>query len=160
MSFGRSTREKRFECSECMCVALESRLHALLVELLERAVDYRDIFWAPVPRARPNKYVLAYEFVPRLHRISARADLSFVGRDDYGHVPVDVELHEPLHQPLHDTCRFGHNHYILLSLLKMAQLHNSDEFPAEQMLRDSGKFDFSAPQFFHLFVPFGQLNVC
>ena len=141
----------RVGCSECVCIAIESHCPALLRTLLARRhVVYRDVFWAPLPSAMHNTpNVMSNEFVPQLHRISARADLSCVGRDDCGHVRVDVELHAPL--------RFGPTAYILVSLVKMAQWHSCDEhFPALHMLRNSGHFDLSEPQFFHLFVPFKQ----
>ena len=36
-----------------------------------------------------------------------------------------------------------------MSLIQLAQWHSSSKFDAEQMMRFSGKFDFTAPQFYH-----------
>ena len=39
----------------------------------------------------------------------------------------------------------------LVSLPTLAHWHTSEDFPAEEMLRESGNFEFSKPQFFHMF---------
>lgn len=70
---------------------------------------------------------------PELHHIDNVNDLSFVGSCDCGHIRVDVELREPLISV--------RNAYILVSLVMMARWHSSAEFPAVQILQDSGKFD-------------------
>lgn len=134
-------------CSECVCIAIESHRPALLRSLLERPhTAFRDCYWSALPISTVT--VPTYDehvMVPELHHMDARADLSFVGRADCGHMRVDGELRAPL--------QFGRKAYILVSLVLMARWHSSAHFPALQMLLDSGKFDFREPQFFHLFHP-------
>ena len=80
-----------------------------------------------------------------LHYFGADSDLSFVGREDCGHMRVDAELLTPF-----DELWNALNAYILVSLPLMARWHSSKRFSAERILRQSGKFDYSAPQFFHI----------
>ena len=131
-----------YECSECLCIAIESHRPALLKLLLEPPnVVYRDMFWARQPirlwcddDGNKNDY-------PILHEISDDTDLSLVGRENCGHTPVDVELLLPLTD---DTTE-----RVLVSLPMLAQWHSTSCFNAEKMLRDSGKFDFSELQLAH-----------
>ena len=134
-----------YGCSECLCIAIESHRPALLSELLGRDVVYRDMYWSTRPLAlrRSEIRVESYddEYFPVLHLMCPHADLSNVGRADCGHVVVDVELRKPL--------RYQYAARTLVSLPMMARWHS-----CEQMLRESGKFDYSEPQFFHTFVKF------
>ena len=138
----------KFGCSECLCIAIESHRPALLKSLLQRSdVVYRDMFWAPY--SSKWDYVTGSQWVksiPRLHHFDSDSDLSFVGREDCGHMRVDVELQTPfdvLCKPNYPTA------YILVSLPLMARWHSSVSFNAEHILRQSGQFDYSAPQFYH-----------
>ena len=88
-------------------------------------------------------------YYPILHELS---DKKFFGRAHCGHEQVDVELRNPflpelnaIRWPFPDPSRF------LVSLPILARWHTSEDFPAEEMLRESGKFDFSEPQFFPMF---------
>lgn len=116
-------------CSECMCIAIESHRPALLKSLLQRSdIVYRDIYWAPYPSNLDDKSV------PRLHHFDSANDLSFVGREDCGHMQVDVELQtsfEELRTPNYSTA------YILVSLPLMARWHSSVSFNAEHILRQT-----------------------
>ena len=80
-----------------------------------------------------------------LHLICPQSDLSNVVRAHCGHVAHDVELCERL--------RVECTSWTLVSLPMIARWHSSEDtgFNAEQMLRDSHKFDYSEPQFFHMF---------
>ena len=129
-----------FGCSQCLCIAIESHRSALLKSLLERPnVVYRDMFWARQPIWRwCNNDKTDY---PILHDITDDSDLSFVGRDNCGHTPEDEELLLPLTD---DT-----SERVLVSLPLLAKCHSTKGFDAEQMLRDSGKFDFSDVQLAH-----------
>ena len=84
---------------------------------------------------------------PVLHDMGSDIDLSIVGRDDCGHMRVDVELCAPL-----DLFRKARA-YILVSLPMIARWHTSERFNAERILRQSGKFDYSEPQFFDAQFP-------
>ena len=138
----------KFGCSECLCIAIESHRPELLKSLLQRSdFVYWDMFWAPYPsnwdEITGDGWVM---WVPRLHHFDAHSDLSFVGREDCGHMRVDVELQTPfdvLCKPNYSTA------YILVSLPLMARWHSSDSFNAQHTLRQSGQFDYSEPQFYH-----------
>ena len=69
-------------------------------------------------------------------------DLSIVGRDDCGHMRVDVELYSAFKNCGEERA------YILVSLPMIARWHTSERFNAERILRQSGQFDYSEPQFF------------
>ena len=138
----------KFGCSECLCIAIESHRPALLKSLLQRTdIEYHDIFWAPTPRGLtyPKSTFTRME-IPVLHYFGAESDLSFVGREDCGHMRVDVDLLTPF-----DVLWNPRNGYILVSLPLMARCHSSKRFNAERILRQSGKFDYSTPQFFHVY---------
>ena len=142
----------KFGCSECLCIAIESHRPALVKSLFQRSdVVYRDMFWAPYPsnwdEITGNGWVMS---VPRLHHFDAHSDLSFVGREDCGHMRVDVELQTPFDV----LCRLNYMYnystaYILVSLPLMARWHSSDSFNAEHIFRQSGQFNYSEPQFYH-----------
>ena len=138
----------KFGCSECLCIAIESHRHALLKSLLQRTdIVYRDIYWAPTPREWTYpKSTYTRVKIPVLHHFGAESDLSFVGREDCGHMRIDVDLLTPF-----NVLWNPHNAYILVSLPLMARWHSVKGFNAEQILRQSGKFDYSAPQFFHVY---------
>ena len=138
----------KFGCSECLCIAIESHRHALLKSLLQRTdIVYRDIFWAPTPREWTYpKSTFTRVKIPVLHYFGAESDLSFVGREDCGHIRIDADLLTPF-----DIMWNPHNAYILVSLPLMARWHSVKGFNAERILRQSGKFDYSAPQFFHAY---------
>ena len=110
-------------------------------------IDYRDIFWAPTPLewTYPKSTFIRVE-IPMLHYFGADSDLSFVGRENCGHMRVDVDLLTPF-----DVLWNPRNGYILVSLPLMARWHSSKRFNAERILRQSGKFDYSTPQFFHVY---------
>lgn len=143
----------KFGCSECLCVAIEAHQSDLLTALVQRAdVVYRDIFWAPCPskwvRELHNTRLWISKRIPQLHHLKAHdSDLSFVGRDDCGHMQVDVEIQTPFEVVNRS------NPYILVSLPMMARWHSSKTFDAEGILKRSGKFDYSEPQFFHVRNP-------
>ena len=125
-------------CSECLCIAIESHRSALLKWLLQRSdVQYRDIYWAPTPTQKSWKDFEGEEM-----------DFSIVGRDDCGHMRVDVELCASF------DLIWKERAYILVSLPMIARWHTSERFNAERILRQSGKFDYSEPQFFE--VQFGN----
>ena len=142
----------KFGCSECVCIAIESHGPALLKSLLQRSdIVYRDMFWAPCPSfgnwdyRTGNGWVMS---VPRLHHFDSHSDLSFVGREDCGHMRFDVELQTPFNV----LCKPNYYYsiaYILVSLPLMARWHSSDSFNAEHIFRQSGQFDYSEPQFYH-----------
>ena len=116
-----SHSQMKFGCSECVCIAIESHRPALLKLLLQRSdIMYRDMFWAPSPsnwsRYYPGK-LWGYT-IPHLHHFGPNSDLSFVGREDCGHMRVDVELQTPfdvLCAPNYSTA------FILVSLPLMAR---------------------------------------
>lgn len=80
---------------------------------------------------------------PLIHRIDAHSDLSHVGCADCGHKRVDSEI-------LNVKNLFEPESYVLVSLPMLARWHTTRRFDAERILRQSGKFDYSEPQFFHL----------
>ena len=141
----------KFGCSECLCIAIESHRPALLKSLLQRSdVVYRDMFWAPSPSNWSGDYNYSDNLwvtaIPQLHHFGSDSDLSFVGREDCGHMQVDVELQTPfdvLCQQVYSSA------YILVSLPLMARWHSSVAFNAEHILRQSGQFRYSEPQFYH-----------
>ena len=56
-------------------------------------VVYRDMFWAPYPNNWSHYYPGGYySEIPQLHHFGSDSDLSFIGREDCGHMRVDVEL--------------------------------------------------------------------
>ena len=137
-----------YGCSECLCIAIESHRPELLGELLARDVLYRDMYWSTRPRALQRSVKIEFEErFPVLHLISPQADLSNIWRADCGHVAHDAELCERL--GLFFECGSG----TLVSLPMIARWHSSEitGFNAEQMLRDSRKFDYTEPQFFYMF---------
>ena len=134
-------------CSECLCIAIESHRSALLKSLLQRSdVQYCDIFWAPTPSPNSWQYIEDERDCkfPVLHDVGFDMDLSIIGRDDCGHMRVDVELCFP--SAFFENVRA----YILVSLPMIARWHTSERFNAERILRQSGKFDYSEPQFFDM----------
>ena len=140
--------QMKFGCSECLCIAIESHRPALLKSLLQRSdVVYRDLFWAPYTSNWSDYYSGAYfSEIPQLHHFGFDSDLSFVGRENCGHMRVDVELQTPfdvLWKPDYSSA------YILVSLPLMARWHSSVSFNAEHILRQSGQFHYSEPQFYH-----------
>ena len=136
-----------FGCSECLCIAIECHRPALLKSLLRRTdIVYRDIFWAPTPREwTENNSTYTRMEIPVLHYFGAESDLSFVGREDCGHARVDADLETPF-----DVLWNRRNAYILVSLPMMARWHSNKSFNAERILWQCGKFEYSAPQFFHV----------
>ena len=137
-----------YGCSACVCVAIEARRETLLHKLLARRdVQYRDIFWAPKPHATLENHLVAVdERLPQLFYCAPRADLSFVGGADCGHMQADVELAV---RPDFDRTPSA---YILVSVPMFAKWHSTPDFDAERVIRMSDRFDFSAPQFFHVFL--------
>ena len=137
----------KFGCSECLCIAIESHRPALLKFLLQRTdIVYRDVFWAPTPREwAEDKSTCTRMEIPMLHYFGADSDLSFVGREDCGHMRVDADVQTPF-----DVLWSPFNAYILVSLPLMARWHCSKRFNAERILLQSGQFDYSSPQFFHV----------
>ena len=73
-------------------------------------------------------------------------DLSFLGQENCGHMRIDLDILTPF-----DILWSPRNSYILVSLPLMARWHSSKRFNAERILRQSGKFDYSTPQFFHTY---------
>lgn len=102
------------------------------------------MYWSEMPFALQRSAKMRRdEYFPVLHSICADTDLLIVSRADCGHVAVDVELRESL----------SGTERILVSLPLLARWYSScGAFNAEEMLRESGKFDYSEPQFFHTFV--------
>lgn len=138
-----------YGCSECLCMAIESHRLSLLRMLLERpGIEYRDLFWAPcsvvlgsmLKLINPRKYT-AEAFRLQYHKIDESTNLSFVGHENCGHQQEDVEICNSLGQ--------WHHKYILVSLPIVARWHSDNNFPAEQLLRQSRKFDFTEPQVYH-----------
>lgn len=157
--------DKKFGCSECLCIAIESHRPALLKSLLRRSdVAYRDMFWAPLPHKFEwtlLKDKRQYQY-PQLHHINEHSELSYVGRANCGHMQVDTELRTPVRfdEPITKTYSYIRrkpplksnevNVYILVSLPMLARWHTSKRFNAERILKQSGIFHYSEPQFFHL----------
>ena len=150
----------RIGCSECLCIAIESHRPALLKSLLQRAdVVYRDIYWAPAPHWTNviDWYMMQY---PLLHDVGPDTDLSLVGREDCGHMRVDVELDSATFDLLREE-----RAYILVSLPQVARWHSSERFDAERILRQCGQFDYSEPQLYDIWIsegyrhPPGPLNL-
>ena len=144
-----SPSNMKFGCSECLCIAIESHRPALLKSLLQRSdVVYRDMFWAPYPHnwSAYSSVESSVTSIPQLHHFGSDSDLSFVGREDCAHMRVDVELQTPFDE----LCRPNYSTaYILVSLPLMARWHSSVAFNAEHILRQSGQFHCSEPQFYH-----------
>lgn len=144
-------------CSECVCIAIESHRTELLRALLERPdIEYRDIYWSTLPtlsetlyRMRKPRVFDRESMIIELHSIEKDTDLSFVGREDCGHIRFDIELCAPFPHTYLLKAAVGCTSYLLVSLIKLAEWHSSDDFPAAQMLHESGKFEMNAPQFFH-----------
>lgn len=147
--------QRKVGCSECVCIAIESHKAALLKRLISRSeIEYRDCFWAPTPcnwtilskKCEKSEFSSNIQYtrnIPVLHDI-INIDLSKIGCNDCGHMRLDIEL---------DTAfdlLYNQNAYILVSLLMMAKWHSTQHFAAERILRQSGKFDYSEPQFFHM----------
>lgn len=137
-----------FGCSQCLAAAIESHRLDLVRQLLQRPVGYRDIFWMPCPRA----WMQPYSFFTKKpewgrHPLSQDVDIERIGSAVCGHEVFDEEICTPgiFTRPLQldDAKR------ILASLPILARWNNTDVFPILQMLRDSGKFDFNEPQFYH-----------
>ena len=128
------TGPMKFGCSECLCIAIESHRPALLKSLLFGTdIVYRDIFWTPTPRKwAKNKSTYTRMEIPVLHYFGAESDLSFLGREDCGHMRIDEELLTPF-----DELCNPHNAYILVSRALMARWHSSKAFNAERILRQS-----------------------
>lgn len=127
-----------FGCGQCLAAAIESHQCSLLFDLLMRPVAYRDIFWAPMPRT----WKCSYNYKCIIDRITDDFDVTRIGQSDCGHETFDVELTSPIPS-------LAISNRILASLPILARWHSSHTFPAVQMLRDSRKFDFSEPQFYH-----------
>ena len=154
----------KYGCSECLCIAIESHRSALVSDLLNRKnVVYRDMYWSTRPRAlqRMENSECLDEYYPLLHLIRPDGDLSRVGIADCRHVPFDEELREPLCWTRKDRSLVLRDYRTLVSLPMLARWHSRDGFDAEQMLRNSlkfdrskprRKFDYSEPQFFHTFI--------
>ena len=128
---------------------IESHRPAVLKSLLQRSdVVHRDMFWACYPSKWNDYYSGGYiSEIPQLHHFGSDSDLSFVGREDCGHMRVDVELQtqfDVLCKPDYSTA------YILVSLPMMARWHSTGAFNAEHILKQSGQFHYSEPQFYHL----------
>ena len=135
-------------CSQCVADAIISRQLKRLRELLEQPVHYLDLFWmsicsAPVASVEANTQLV--EFSGTIDVTGDAMDVDKVvciDRADCRHEAFDEELREPIPTvALYDR--------VLVSLPVLARLHSSDRFPAEQLLRDSGKFDLSEPQLYH-----------
>lgn len=140
------TAPMRFGCSECLCLTIEGRRSELLHSLLSNPdVVYRDMFWAPFISVFNSNIRLGYcECYPRMQEHTAACfDFSKVGSQNCGHETFDEELRE------HIICERSDR--ILVSIPMFARWHSNPLFNAEQMLRDSGKFDYSEPQLYHLF---------
>ena len=139
-------------CSQCVADAIVSHQLEILRELLEQPVHYLDLFWMPIENARgllPDASVEAntqlLESSGTIHVIVDAMDVDkvgCVGRADCLHEAFDVELREPI-----PTVVIFNR--VLVSLPVLARWHSSDRFPAEQLLRDSDKFDLSEPQLYH-----------
>ena len=139
-------------CSQCVADAIVSHQLKTLSELLEQPVHYLDLFWMPIGSARGLLPVASVEANTQLVEFSGTIDVigdamdvdkvGCVGRADCRHEAFDVELREPI-----PTVAISDR--VLVSLPVLARWHSSDRFPAEQLLRDSGKFDLSEPQLYH-----------
>lgn len=125
-------------------MAIEARRADILHELLSQDVEFRDIFWAPAPSEWtwvPNSASFNTT-IPVLHDI----DESWKTEPETfcGHMSVDVEVQTRFKKLMNPKA------YILVSLPMMAHWYSTADFDAEAMLRSSGKFDLTAPQFFHV----------
>ena len=139
-------------CSQCVADAIVSHQLNILRELLEQPVHYLDLFWMLIESARGLLPVASVEANTQLVEFSGTIDVigdamdvdkvGCVGRADCRHEALDVELRQPI-----PTVAISDR--VLVSLPVLARWHSSDRFPAEQLLRDSGKFDFSEPQLYH-----------
>ena len=127
----------QFGCSECLCVAM-SRIRRRGCTQFSTGPTWCTPTYFGATKTTALQAV-RFEFFPILHETSY---LTFNDDERCGREQVDVELREPL---LEDS------DHILMSLRQLALWHSSGNFPAEQMLRESGKFDFSEPHFFHMF---------
>ena len=131
-----------FGCSQCLAAAIESHQFLLIFNILQRPVAYRDIFWAPMPNELNLHlpYRIWERGRPMLYKFSEITDFSFLTRENCGHEHFEDELKETI--PLIASDK------ILVALLQVARWHSSLKIDAEQMLRDSGKFDFTEPQLY------------
>ena len=129
-----------FGCSQCLASAIESHNLLLLLELLQRPVAYRDMFWAPIPAAWQNDY---YDVDYAYPRVSDDSDPTRIWRPDCGHESFDINICGPIHST-------GLSAKILVSLPILARWHSSKDFPVEHELCISGKFDLNEPQLYHL----------
>ena len=139
-------------CSQCVADAIVSHQLKRLRELLEQPVRYLDLFWMPIESAWGLLPVASVETNTQLVEFSGTIDVvgdamnvdkvGCVGRADCRHEAFDVELREPI-------LTVAISDRVLVSLPVLARWHSSDRFPAEQLLRDSGKFDLSEPQLYH-----------
>lgn len=121
----------KYACSQCICIAIEARRADLLRSLLTRNdLEFRDTFWSPKPHVFLCKSIsIAIEIIPELHCVSPDTNLAFVGREDCGHIAVDMELLTP---PTESSA------YILVSLLRLACNYETDDFHPVSILRESG----------------------
>lgn len=138
-----------------MAAAIESHRPALLRQLLERHVLYRDIFWMPVPRTFRHT-------VGTDARTNDSRDGEAAAGDGEGDVDAEVTCigtaladakcsHEAFDADLRMPIpAVAVSERILASLPTIARWHTSERFPADRILRDSGKFDFGEPQLYHL----------
>lgn len=145
-----SASQVKIGCSECLCIAIESHRSELLRELLSFPnLVYRDMFWSHWPPAlRKNRLMGAHEYFPVLHLNCPDDDRSIITCRHFGHEPIDEELLDPL---LIEEFTRWRTDRILVSVPMIARWNSSADFDAEQILRDSGKFDYSEPQLYHLF---------
>lgn len=89
-----------------------------------------------------RQYVQHFTSDPTAPRHSTDSDLSFVGHEDCRHMRFDFEISTPFEILCKPT------RYILVSLPMIAWWHSTKQFDAEQILQQSGEFDYSSPQFF------------
>ena len=116
-----------FGCSQCLAIAIKYHRLDLMLDLLQRPVPtpaYREMFWEPTSRMHED------------------VDWSRIGRADCGHEIFDEELRTRIPTVAVSSRK-------LTSLVILARQNTYKGFPAEQLLRDSGKFDFNEPQFYH-----------
>lgn len=114
--------------------------------LLDRPnIEYRDIFWAPMHDST-NYNQNDFDETPP---IDSATGLSLVGQKNCGHKREDVLIENSIIDAPRDL--------ILVSLPILSRRHSTEDFPAEQMLRDSHKFDFSQPHLFHDLICRGRL---
>lgn len=153
-------------CSECLCIAIESRRYELLRDMLELPeIEYRDIYWSTLPvlssiaNSTNTKVVDMSTAIFELHHIDKDTDLSFVGKPDCGHMQIDVELCTPLQMDPTHVFPNSFSAHILVSLIEVAKQHSSEKFPAMQMLQKSGKFDLGSLQMFHFNEKLKEYNI-